>query len=79
MTGDSVGAELRPGDICAQGGLYEALHQAHREPHRVMVSTGDIFPPCRQCGEGVRFRLLLESTSDPPQPRAKAAHKRSAC
>jgi hypothetical protein len=74
--GDSVGSELRPGDVCAQDGLYEAVHLRHREPHKVMVSTGDVFPRCRQCGEAVRFRLLAHGTGDPVQPRAKAAHKR---
>jgi hypothetical protein len=77
MSGESVGAELQPRDVCAQGGLYEVIHQAHREPHKVVVSTGDVFPPCRKCGEAVRFRLLMQAIGDPARARAKAAHKQS--
>ncbi|HET9282007.1 MAG TPA: hypothetical protein VFR24_08605 [Candidatus Angelobacter sp.] len=77
MKGHSPGAELQPGDICAQSGLYEVIHLDHRQPHRVIVSAKDIFPPCKHCGASVRFRLLMHSTSRPVHGKARAARKKS--
>ncbi|HKD79714.1 MAG TPA: hypothetical protein VKH81_08470 [Candidatus Angelobacter sp.] len=76
MEDDGLGTKLQPGEVCAQSGLYEVTHLAHRAPHNVMVSANDVFPPCRQCGVNVRFRLLLGSSSEPEQPKARAAKKR---
>lgn len=77
MKGEGPGAELHPGDICAQSGLYEVIHLDHRAPHRVIVSANDIFPPCKYCGANVRFRLLIQSTSKPAHGKARAARKKS--
>lgn len=77
MQGESLGKELQPGDTCAQSGLYEVLHQAHRAPHKVIVSAGEIFPQCKQCGPAVRFFLVMKSASEATRPRAKAARKKS--
>jgi hypothetical protein len=76
MEGDILGIDLQPGDICARTGLYEVIHEAHRSPHRVVVSVDDIFPPCRQCGLNVRFRLLMHNTDDPLRIHVRAARKR---
>lgn len=67
--------ELQPGDICAHDGLYQVIHQEHREPHKVIATKGIQFPSCRQCGSAVRFRLLMK-VNEPARPRAKAARKR---
>ena len=77
MRGDSLRKELQPGDICAQSGLYEVIHQAHRVPHKVIVSAGETFPQCKQCGPAVRFCLVMKSAGEAPRPRAKAARKKS--
>ncbi|HKV92431.1 MAG TPA: hypothetical protein VJW20_07790 [Candidatus Angelobacter sp.] len=77
MKCDSPGAELQPGDICTQSGLYEVIHLAHRAPHKVIISANDVFPPCKRCGRNVRFRLLMQSTSKPAHGKARAARKKS--
>ncbi|HZS29103.1 MAG TPA: hypothetical protein VFB76_17890 [Candidatus Angelobacter sp.] len=77
MKGHDPGAELHPGDICTQSGLYEVIHVSHRAPHKVVVSANDVFPPCKQCGANVRFRLLIQSTSKPTHTKARAARKKS--
>ena len=77
MQGDSLRKELQPGDTCAQSGLYEVFHQVHRAPHKVIVSAGEIFPQCKQCGQAVRFSLVMKDASEAMRPRAKAARKKS--
>lgn len=76
MEDDGLGTKLQPGDVCAKSGLYEVIHLFHREPHNVMVSVNDVFPPCRRCGVNVRFRLLLHISSEPERLKARAARKR---
>lgn len=76
MEGDILGTDLQPGDVCAYTGLYEVVHVDHRVPHKVVVSVDDVFPPCKQCGANVRFRLLTQSTDEPFRPHARAARKR---
>jgi hypothetical protein len=75
MQGDSLGKELQPGDACVHSGLYEVFHEAHRAPHRVVVSAGEIFPRCKQCGPAVRFCLVMKSGIEAVRPRARAARK----
>lgn len=77
MESDRPDAELQPGDLCPHSGLYEVIHEGHRSPHTVVVTAGDVLPPCHQCGEAARFRLVTKSASGPARPRAKAARKRS--
>ena len=76
MQGDKARAEHQPGDICGQSGLYEVVHQLHRKAHTVMVAASDVFPPCKHCGQAVRFRLVGKSLSGPKRLKAKAARKR---
>lgn len=76
MKGDRPGAELHPGDICTQSGLYEVVHLSHRAAHKVIVSANDVFPPCKHCGANVRFRLLMHSASRPAHGKARAARKK---
>ena len=76
MESDDPGRELRPGDVCVHGGLYEVIHLEHRTPHNAVVSANDVFPPCKQCGANVRFRPILNTTGDESCLRARAARKR---
>ncbi|HEU4414056.1 MAG TPA: hypothetical protein VFT65_04685 [Candidatus Angelobacter sp.] len=76
MDDPRLGPELHPGDICAHDGLYQVVHQSHREPHKVIISRGDGLPPCRQCGTAVRFYLVTKSAHQPRKLRAKAARRR---
>ncbi|HEY7402189.1 MAG TPA: hypothetical protein VIB39_01600 [Candidatus Angelobacter sp.] len=75
MESDILGTDLHPGDLCAQNGVYEVVHFAHRAPHKVVVSANNVFPACRQCGLNVRFRLLMHSTEVLPRWHARAARK----
>jgi hypothetical protein len=74
--GESVEGELHPGDVCGQDGLYRVFHHLHRPPHDVIVSSGDLFPQCRHCGEAVRFQLITATSTIPARLQAKAARKR---
>jgi hypothetical protein len=41
-------------------GIYQVIHAQHRLPHEVTLIDGQIFPPCAQCHEEVRFQLVRE-------------------
>jgi len=47
------------GEIVKETGIYEVVHdREHRERHEVVMLSGDSFPPCDNCAERVRFRLV---------------------
>ncbi len=47
------------GQPVPESGIYEVIHhREHRLAHDVLMHGGDIFPPCDQCGQEVRFRLI---------------------
>lgn len=80
MEGASRGTELQPCTICAQSGVYQATHAAHRSPHKVVVRKGDRFPQCNACGDAVRFHFVAcyaECRESVPS-RVKVARKRTA-
>jgi len=78
MAGESAGADLRPGEVCAHEGIYKVMHGgAHREPHTVIVRKREVFPRCNRCGDAVRFGLLKQ-VSEPAPTRAKRARKKGA-
>ena len=33
------------------------FHDGHRQAHTVTVLKGDSFPPCKKCGDRVRYQL----------------------
>jgi hypothetical protein len=41
-------------------GIYRVIHAQHRLPHEVTLIAGQVFPPCGQCHEEVRFELVRE-------------------
>lgn len=43
--------------------MYWVHHYQHRIPHQSYLKIGDAFPPCRKCGERVRFELASELPS----------------
>lgn len=55
--------EFGPGDRVPRPGVYSVAHRnGHRANHEVLLLTDDdTFPPCRECGEQVRFRLVLHA------------------
>jgi hypothetical protein len=49
----------KAGDTVKKSGIYSVLHLGeHVDAHDVTCVAGKTFPPCVQCGEGVRFRLV---------------------
>ncbi|MGH7295786.1 MAG: hypothetical protein ACRELB_12660 [Polyangiaceae bacterium] len=49
----------KPGEKVPRSGIYAVMHdRAHAEKHEVTCIYGKVFPPCRGCGGGVRFRLV---------------------
>lgn len=48
---------LKPGDRAPQSGVYQSSHVRHRAVHSVTVLKGEVFPPCKRCGDQVRYRL----------------------
>src|SRR5215510_16164445 len=48
-----------PGEPIPETGIYEVIHdRAHRASHEVVMHGSDLFPPCDQCDQRVRFRLV---------------------
>ena len=60
MASGSGNKLFKPGEIVQKAGIYKVLHQAHREPHEVMMNELEVFPGCRQCGPNVRFQFVME-------------------
>lgn len=52
-----VERSFRPGEIAPESGVYQVVHVRHRTPHAVLALAGMRFPICRECGDGVRFRI----------------------
>ncbi|MBZ5492459.1 MAG: hypothetical protein LAO76_16140 [Acidobacteriia bacterium] len=77
MEGAGSGDDLLPGAFCSQSGIYQVIHSAHRQPHKVLLRARDLFPRCKVCGDAVRFRLLKQISTLSP-PRAKRVRKKSA-
>ena len=47
-------------DTIPVSGIYRVIHAQHRLPHEVTLIAGQVFPPCAQCHEEVRFELVRE-------------------
>src|SRR5215472_18520529 len=53
--------EFAPGERALSSGVYRVIHDLHRPTHSVTILKGDEFPPCKKCGDRVRYQLWLES------------------
>jgi hypothetical protein len=51
--------KYRPGARAPRTGAYTVTHRTHRLSHIVLVDEGTMFPPCRKCGQDVRFELYM--------------------
>ena len=54
--------EFKAGDKVPISGIYDVIHDSldgdlHAHNHQVTAVAGTIFPTCRGCHDGVRFRL----------------------
>lgn len=53
----STGDVFKPGELVDASGVYTVLHDHnHLANHDVTCVHGKPFPPCRGCGQHVRFR-----------------------
>ena len=50
---------FKPGQAVPKAGIYKVLHRDHRDPHEASLNINETFPACRQCGNSVRFKLLV--------------------
>jgi hypothetical protein len=49
----------KPGEEVPKSGIYKVTHDKnHEQEHEVTAVIGERFPPCRGCGQGVRFVLV---------------------
>jgi hypothetical protein len=49
----------KPGSAVLASGVYLVKHDPpHRADHEVTVVKGESFPPCNECGPGVRFAAV---------------------
>jgi hypothetical protein len=52
------GQVFKPGEDCPLSGIYRVVHdQGHAKDHEVTCMYREIFPPCLNCGDQVRFVL----------------------
>jgi len=54
--------EFYPGTRVPITGVYRAVHTAHERSHEVTAIRGEMFPPCRTCGEHVAFTLMRQAS-----------------
>jgi hypothetical protein len=53
---------FKPGDTVPNSGIYRVVHdEEHAEEHEVTCVSGKPFPPCRDCGSDVRFKLVRKA------------------
>ena len=45
----------KPGERAPHAGIYRTIHTAHRRTHENSFRKNQKFPPCKQCGDAVRF------------------------
>jgi hypothetical protein len=50
---------FKPGQAVPKAGIYKVLHRDHRASHEVSLNSNETFPACRQCGNSVRFKLIV--------------------
>jgi hypothetical protein len=61
MAFGSGNKSYKPGQVVPKAGVYRVIHSAHRAPHEASLKANETFPSCRQCGEAVRFTLVVSS------------------
>src|SRR5579884_2898634 len=54
-----LGKLYEPGERVPETGIYQVLHRGHRAPHANTIFRDEIFPPCKQCGQEVRFQFVI--------------------
>ena len=58
----TVGDTFKPGEKVPNSGIYDVVHDTvHHDRHQVTCVYAEPFPPCRRCGNSVRFRLAISA------------------
>jgi|HubBroStandDraft_5_1064220.scaffolds.fasta_scaffold140397_2 hypothetical protein len=53
---------FRAGDAAPCSGVFKVVHSLeHVAPHYVIALYRDLFPPCKECAEEVRFELAISA------------------
>jgi hypothetical protein len=61
---------FEPGDQVPVTGIYKAVHSKQHVPtHHVTAISGDQFPRCLACHDGVRFELALSAVQVAVHPQ----------
>ena len=55
----SLVGSFKPGDEIPRSGIYRVTHAGHHYDHEVTCLSGQPFPLCHQCGDRVRFTLII--------------------
>lgn len=54
-----MASTFKAGDKVKKSGIYSVIHdREHADAHDVTCVAGRMFPPCCECGQGVRFHLV---------------------
>ena len=62
--------QLQPGSKSFCSGVYKVIHaRQHAESHYVILLFGEIFPPCTECSQAVRFELAVSAVHVNAHPR----------
>ena len=48
----------KPGEQIPDSGIYKVIHKTHRHAHENIFAAGQTFPPCKHCGDKVRFQAV---------------------
>ena len=71
-----IGDEFGIGEKVPHSGIYDVLHDGHHsQKHQVTCIYGRKFPPCRGCGNEVRFRLAKPALHIDHDPEFKPLKK----
>jgi hypothetical protein len=66
----SMSDQLQPGNKAFCSGVYKVIHaRQHAESHYVILLFGEIFPPCMECSQAVRFELAIAAVHANAHPR----------
>ena len=50
--------QMSAGEKVGRSGVYRVVHKGHRPTNLSILQPGESFPPCRICGDAVRFAFV---------------------
>jgi hypothetical protein len=61
MVSDSSKTICKPGERVQKPGIYQVIHDGHRQAHEASFRLNETFPRCNSCKGRVRFQLVKEA------------------